>query len=160
MIRAMHRIIGWGTFFSVMLIGIFLWVNPVYAEEYLGEICWRLDDSATSGSYVIGKFAVSHIGDGHFSLGGTFTSFDHDIPVNVDVANGTAEIIDETVVMTLVNSYYVESEEYGFSIVNIRLKPSTLGGTYRTIDTAYNFDSKEFTQEFGDGSIKLLPKCE
>ena len=148
------------TFFLLALIMLFFYVKPVFADNYLGELCWRINDS-TPGTYVILKFAVSDVGGGHYSLNGTFTNYENNVVSGKsDVGHGNAELVDSMIVMTLVNSYYVPSEEYGSSVINIQLNPSTLSGTYRTIDTAYQFSSRGFTQEFGDGAIEFLPSCE
>jgi hypothetical protein len=159
--RARNKI-KWRSIFSLVLLVLFFHVKPVFAGNYLGEFCWRINDTTTPGSYTIGKFAVSDVGDSHYSLDGTFTSFDVNgaREPHLDVAHGNAEIIDTMIVMTLVNSYYVPSEEYGSSVLNIQLNPSTFSGTYRTIDTAYQFSSSKFTQKFGDGIIEFLPNRE
>ena len=124
------------------------------------EFCWKLNDPVTPESYSIGKFAVTDVGDGHFSLNGTFTNFDNNVPTNTHVAHGNAEIIDSMIVVTLVNTFYVSSEEYGFSMINFQLNPSTLSGAFRTIDTAYQFSSDEITKEYGEGPLEFLPNCQ
>ena len=83
----------------------------------------------TPESYVIGKFAVTDVGDGHYSLNGTFTNFDNNIPTNTCVAHGNAEIIDSMIIVTLVNTFYVSSKEYGFSMINFQMNPSTGTGS-------------------------------
>ena len=135
-------------------------ISSIEASDYLGEFCWKLDDPVALESYVIGKFAVEDIGDGHYSLNGTFTNFDNNVQKNTDVAHGNAEIIDSTIVVTLVNTFYVSSVEYGFSMINFQLNPSTLSGTVRTINTAYQFSSDEITKEYGEGSLEFLPNCQ
>jgi|LGVF01.2.fsa_nt_gb hypothetical protein len=152
--------IKWSRFFLLALIMLFFYVKPVLAGNYLGEFCWRINDSIPE-NYIILKFAVSDVGGGHYSLNGTFIDYENNVAQeNPDVGHGNAELVDSMIVMTLVNSYYVPSEEYGSSVLNIQLNPSTLSGTYRTIDTAYQFSSSAFTQEFGDGAIEFLPNCE
>jgi len=152
--------IKWSSFSPLALIMLFFCVKPVFANNYLGEFCWRINDSIP-GNYIILKFAVSDVGDGHFSLNGIFIDYENNVVEgNPDVGHGNAELVGSMIVMTLVNSYYVPSEEYGSSVLNIQLNPSTLSGTYRTIDTAYQFSSSGFTQEFGDGAIEFLPNCE
>ena len=146
----------------VLLVAFFFLAFGVqaFAGDYVGECCWKISDPENDANHGIGKFAVTHMGDGHFLLNGTFTSFDDNVQQQVDVAHGNAEIIDSMIVVTLVNTFYVSSEEYGFSMINFQLNPSTLSGTFRTINTAYQFSSNEITKEYGEGSVEFLPTCQ
>jgi hypothetical protein len=144
-----------------------------FAGDYVGEYCWKIIDPENDANYVIGKFAVTHMGDGHFLLNGTFTNFDDNAQQQIDVAHGNAEIVDSMIVVTLVNTYYVSSEEseeygnmsvgsseeYGFSMINFQLNPSTLSGTFRTIDTGYQFSFNKITIKYGEGPLEFLPTC-
>jgi hypothetical protein len=151
----------WSRFivFSLVLLQLVVCGGQALAANYLGEFCWKINDPVTT-DYVIGKFAVTDVGDGHYSLNGTFTDFDNNVPTETNVAHGNAEIIDSMIVVTLVNTFYVSSEEYGFSMINFQLNPSTLSGTFRTIDTAYQFSSDEITKEYGEGPVEFLPNCQ
>lgn len=146
--------------FSLALLQLVVCGGQAFAANYLGELCWKLNDPVTPENYVIGKFAVTDIGDGHYTLSGTFTNFDNNVPTNTDVAHGNAEIIDSMIVVTLVGTFYVSSEEYGFSMINFQLNPSTLSGTFRSIDTAYQFQSHEITKEYGEGPLEFLSNCQ
>ena len=143
----------------VSLVAFFLLIFGVqaFAGNYIGEYRWKLIDPENNANYVIGKFAVTDVGGGHHVLNGTFTNFENNVPINTDVAHGNAEVVDSMIVVTLVNTFDVSSEEYGFSVINFQLNPSTLSGTFRTIDTAYQFSSDEITREYLEGSVEFIP---
>jgi hypothetical protein len=151
-----------GIFIKLISLAMFFVVvfgTQVLAEEYIGECCWKVTDPENETSYVIGKFAVTCIGDTHFMLNGTFTNFTNDIQEGIDVAHGNAEIVGSNIIVTLVNTYYIPTEEYGFSVVNFQLNPVTLSGTSRTIDTAHQFFSGEITKEYVEGQVEFLSNC-
>jgi len=130
------------------------------AGDYLGEYRWKLYEEPKNTQYVILKLAVTHMGDDHNLVNGTATNFENGVQKNIDVVHGNSEITGSTTTMTLINSYFVPSTEYGYSAIQIQIDSSTLNGTYRTIDTAYQFSSGQITQEFGQGSIEFLSKSD
>ncbi len=146
--------------FSLMLLQCFGFGGQALAATYLGEFCWKQVDPDSSANFVLGRFGVTDIGDSHFTFNGSFTDFENNVPGNIDVAHGNAEIIDSTVLVTLVNSFFIPSEEYGFSMINFELDLATLDGTFKTIDTAHQFSSGGITEEFAEGPIEFVPDCQ
>lgn len=158
--RAMH-VKAWSraVILSLVLTQSILFGGQALGGTFLGEFCWKIPDPESSEAYVIGRFAVTDVGGGHHALNGTLTNFEDDVPMNVDVANGNAEGVDSMIVMTLVNTFHVPSEEYGSSMINFQLNPSTLSGTFRTIDTAYQYSSGLISREYAEGPVEFLPVC-
>ena len=135
-------------------------VKQSFAGSYLGEFCWKsVDASDTDGDYSIGKFAVNDVGGGHFSLYGSFTSYEENSSGNVLPAHGNAELIGNKIIATIVMTFSEAEEYFGSGTIEFQIDATTLDGTFRSIinESEKPFNTVETFYE--EGTLEFLPNC-
>ena len=139
----------------------FVFAGQALAEGYLGDFCWKISDSGSgSQEYSIGKFAVTDVGGGHFTLNGKSTNYENDKPEGdlleaTEVGHGNAEMVGSTIVVTMTLTSY-DDGDYGFSVMRWQLENSTLNGTFKVL---YTEREPKIITDYDEGSIEFLPSC-
>jgi len=133
------------------------------ASQYIGERCWNFVDPANPADPLVGTFALTNEGDGHISLRGQLVGYRNGVPeADLLLANGNAEQISGTLVLML-NISASETPtggDFTFTVLQVRLDPMTLNGTFRGVVLGIDDPSgSPIGPDLEEGPVEFLPGC-
>lgn len=136
-------------YFFVCLASLFCFVgvtlSSAAAADYLGDVCWQLDDGA-----VTLKLGFSSIGGGHLLVNGRMSG--NGI---TGIVSGNAEVEGDNLLLTVVHSGR-DKESMWTSTSNITINLSTLNGTYESIGHDRNYKDLSVDTEYETGSLTFI----
>ena len=119
------------------------------AGEFLGDLCWSIDDGSGDGPTT--KLGVFHIGGGHYQLFGTAkTSDDGTYP-----AHGNAEIIENKIHMSLIMADGNNNAMHTMHALLV-LDPSTLNGHWNMVHTEAS-ETGQTQIRYSSGTMTSIP---
>jgi len=109
--------------FICLIISFFLPICA-YAGDYLGDYCWKYNDTTNDSSGLI-KLGIDHIGGNHFICSGVIYVQN---PISLKIpTSGNIEFIDNSILCTL-SLNGIRNGKIGIQMIKIELDPSTLNG--------------------------------
>ena len=149
----------------ILLLGVaMVCISPVQASQYVGEFCFKLRQPAdpTWGPEFL-TLGISLEGDSHYSVNGRWT-YESGQEADADPVNGNMEIIGGRLEVTLTAT---PSEEvatnaglFGTTVVQLRINPGTLSGTFLAMTNLYDIGAGTFDPpEYGAGTVERIANC-
>ena len=124
-------------------------VSGAQAGNYLGEFCWQLEDD---GKYIILRFAVTCVGDGHFLLNGKAITPSGDvIPI---IGNGEIDGDKVYITGTAARSWETKTMIGGRAAI---LDLPGLNGTVEAINTIYDKTTEEIQTSYKSLPATFIP---
>jgi hypothetical protein len=106
---------------------------------------------------------VSLEGDDHYAVNGRWT-YDSGAESDADPVNGNLEIIGGVIEITL-TATPSEFEPpngglFGTTVIQLRLTPATLSGTFQAVTNLYDLGAGTFDPpEYGSGTVQRINNC-
>jgi len=120
-----------------------------------GELCWattREGDTLPSG---MARLGITNIFAGHYVVAGVATGTDSDGTPYTNIAHGNAELIGDSIKMTLLVSER-DSVAFRAGISHAVLDISTLNGDQENVGWEYYRAPGTITEEFERGFLTLI----
>ncbi len=141
-----------GFVFSIF-IGICMLTAPVMASEYIGELCFLAEGEESSNNRMM-KLGVSHMGDNHFQIAGTWNWEDgsgESTPIN-----GNLEVIDNNFEVTYTFAFY-RSNGFYHRIGHLELDTSSLSGNLKMMTVKKNIETGDTSHGVSKMPVSLVP---